>query len=64
MGRPCKGLELSHRELRDLDELSTEARSLGVCDVVLRIRGLIMVSRHHTYREVAATIWLTVAKRC
>jgi hypothetical protein len=42
MGRPCKGLELSHRELRDLDELSTEARSFGAYDVVLRIRGLII----------------------
>lgn len=54
MGRPCKDLQLSRSCLRDLEQLSAEAKSLGACDVVLRIRGLIMVSRQHTYREVAA----------
>ena len=58
MGRPCKDLQLSRSCLRDREELSAEAKSLGACEVVLRIRGLIRVSRQHTYREVAA--WLGV----
>jgi transposase len=59
MGRPCKELQLSRSCLRNLEELSAEAKSLGACDVMLRIRGLIMVSRRHTYREVAACLGVT-----
>jgi transposase len=59
MGRPCKELQLSRSCLRDLEELSAEAKSLGACDVVLRIRGLIMVARRHPYREVAACLGVT-----
>ena len=59
MGRPGKELHLTQSCLRDLEELSAEAKSLGACDVVLRIRGLIMVSRQHTYREVAACLGVT-----
>jgi transposase len=59
MGRPCKGLQLSPSHLRDLEELSAQAKSLGCCDIVVRIRGLVMVSRHHSYREVAACLGVT-----
>src|SRR5687767_233358 len=59
MGRPGKELHLSPSRLRDLEELSAQAKSLGCCDVVLRIRGLVMVSRRHTYREVAACLGVT-----
>lgn len=59
MGRPCKELQLSPSHLRDLEELSAQARTLGMCDVVLRIRGLIMVARRHSYREVAACLGVT-----
>ena len=47
MGRPCKELHLSPSHLRNLEGLSTQAKSLGCCDVVLRIRGLVMVSRQY-----------------
>lgn len=60
MGRPCKGLQLSQRCLHDLEELSARAKSLGAYDVVWRIRGLIMVSRQHPYREVAACLGVTI----
>lgn len=33
MGRPCKELRLSPSHLRSLEELSTQAKSLGCCDV-------------------------------
>jgi transposase len=46
--------------LQDLEELSREARSLGAADVVLRIRGLIMVARQHPYREVASCLGVTI----
>jgi len=59
MGRPCKELRLSPSHLRSLEELSTQAKSLGCCDVVLRIRCLVTVSRQHTYREVAACLGVT-----
>ena len=59
MGRPCKELQLSPSYLLDLEELSAEAKRLGEYDVVLRIRGLIMVARQHTYREVAACLGVT-----
>ena len=59
MGRPCKGLHLSQRCLRDLEALAAEGKRLGACDVVLRIRGLSMVARQHTYREVAACLGVT-----
>lgn len=59
MGRPAKELQLSPSHLRDLEELSAQAKSLGCCDVVLRIRGLVMVARRHTYREVAACLGVT-----
>jgi transposase len=60
MGRSCKGLQLSPSSLRDLEELSKQARSLGAADVALRIRGLIMVSRRHPYREVASCLGVTI----
>jgi len=59
MGRPCKELQLSPSSLRNLEGLSAEAKSLGACDVMLRIRGLVMVARQHTYREVAACLGVT-----
>ena len=59
MGRPCKDLQLSPSHLRDLEELSVQAKTLGSCDVVLRIRGLVMVARRHSYREVAACLGVT-----
>lgn len=59
MGHPCKGLQLSPSHLRDLEELSAQAKSLGSCEVVMRIRGLVMVSRQHSYREVAACLGVT-----
>jgi transposase len=59
MGRPCKELHLSHRCLGDLEELSAEAKRRGAWDVVLRIRGLIMVARQYTYREVAVCLGVT-----
>jgi transposase len=59
MGRPCKAPYLTPSCLRDLEALSAEAKSLGACDVVLRIRGLIMVARQYTYREVAACLGVT-----
>ena len=59
MGRPCKYLQLSPSHLRDLEELSVQAKTLGSCDVVLRIRGLVMVARRHSYREVAACLGVT-----
>src|SRR5215470_18288382 len=59
MGRPRKELRLSPIQLRNLEELSTQAKILGCCDVVLRIRGLMMVSRQYTYREVAACLGVT-----
>jgi transposase len=59
MGRPSKELQLNPDHLRDLEELSAQAKSLGCCDVVLRIRGLVMVARQHTYREVAACLGVT-----
>jgi transposase len=60
MGRYCKGLQLSPSCLRDLEELSQEAKSLGAADAVLRIRGLIMVSRQHPYREIASCLGVTI----
>jgi transposase len=59
MGRPCKDLQLSPSHLRDLEELSAQAKTLGSCEVVLRIRGLVMVARRHSYREVAACLGVT-----
>src|SRR5881409_1409172 len=59
MGRPCKELQLSPSCLRDLEELSAEAKRLRAWDVVLRIRGLIMVARQYTYREVALCLGVT-----
>ena len=59
MGRPCKALQLSPSHLRDLEELSAQAKTLGACDVVLRIRGLVMVARRYSYREVAACLGVT-----
>ena len=59
MGRPSKELQLSPSHLRDLEELAAEAKRLGACQIVLRIRGLIMVARQHTYREVAACLGVT-----
>jgi transposase len=59
MGRHCRGLQLYPGSLRDLEELAVEAKVAGACDVVLRIRGLIMVSRNHTYRETAACLGVT-----
>ena len=59
MGRPCKALQLSPSHLRDLQELSAQAKTLGACDVVLRIRGLVMVARQYSYREVAACLGVT-----
>jgi len=56
MGRPCKKLHLSPSHLRNLEGLSTPAKSLGCWDVVLRIRGLVMVSRPYPDREVAACL--------
>lgn len=60
MGRSRKGFNLSPSSLNDLEELSIQAKSLGAADVVLRIRGLIMVSRHHSYREVSACLGVTI----
>jgi transposase len=59
MGRYCRGLQLSPSSLCDLEELAAEAKSLGASDILLRIRGLIMVSRDHSYREVAACLGVT-----
>jgi transposase len=59
LGRPCKDRQLSRSCLRDLEPLLTEARSLGAGDGVLRMRGLIRVSRPPTYREVAAGLGIT-----
>ena len=59
MGRSCKGLQLTQSCLNDLKELSAEAKSSGDCDVVLRIRGLVMTSRGHSYREVAVCLGVT-----
>src|SRR5262249_38337691 len=56
MGRYCRGLQLSPSSLRDLEELTAEAKKAGAYDIMLRIRGLIMVSRNHSYREVAACL--------
>src|SRR5437867_4549793 len=59
MGCLCKELQLSPSCLRDLEELSAEAKRLRAWDVVLRIRGLIMVARQYTYREVAVCLGVT-----
>jgi transposase len=59
MGHPCKELQLSASHLRDLEGLSAQAKTLGVCDVILRIRGLVMVGRRYSYREVAACLGVT-----
>ncbi len=48
MGRLCKELQLRPSCLRDLEELSAEAKSFGAWEVVLRIRGLSMVARQYT----------------
>src|SRR5215510_10503870 len=56
MGRPCKKLHLSPSHLRNLEGLSTPAKSLGCWDVVLRIRGLVRVPRPYPDREVAACL--------
>lgn len=60
MGRSRKELQLSPSSLYNLEELSQEAKSSGAADVLLRIRGLIMVARQHTYREVAACLGVTI----
>jgi transposase len=60
MGRLCRGLQLSRSSLNELEDLSKEAKSLGAADVVLRIRGLIMVSRQHPYREIAQCLGVTI----
>jgi transposase len=59
MGRHCRGLQLSQSALRNLEKLAAEAKDSRVCDVILRIRGLVMVSRYHSYREVAACLGVT-----
>ncbi len=59
MGRPCKELQLSKSSLRELEALTQDARSRSASDVLLRIRGLVMVSREHRYREVAACLGVT-----
>lgn len=59
MGRPCKGLQLSNSSLYELEKLAQDARSSRASEVLLRIRGLIMVSRQHSYREVAACLGVT-----
>jgi transposase len=59
VGRHCKNLLLSATALSELEELAAEARSIGASDVLLRIRGLVMVSRQHSYREVAACLGVT-----
>lgn len=60
MGRSRKGFQLSPSSLKDLEELSKQAKSDGAADVILRVRGLIMVSRQHSYREVAACLGVTI----
>lgn len=60
MGRYCKGLHLSRSSLNELEALSQEAKSVGAAEVVLRIRGLIMVSRSHPYREIAPCLGVTI----
>jgi transposase len=60
MGRGCKGLHISHKALRDLEELSQEAKRECQPDMLLRICGVIMVSRHHSYREVAGCLGVTI----
>lgn len=59
MGRPCKGLQSSKSSLYELEKLAQDARSMRASEVVLRIRGLIMVSRQHGYREVATCLGVT-----
>ena len=59
MGRPCKGLQLSNSSLYELEKLAQDARSSRASEVLLCIRGLIMVSRQHSYREVAACLGVT-----
>jgi hypothetical protein len=46
MGRPCKELHLSPSHLRSLVELSTQAKSLGCCDVVLRTLLRVGIGRY------------------
>lgn len=59
MGRLCKGLQLSPSQLRNLEELSTQAKNLGCYDIALRIHDLVTVSRQYTYKEVAACLGVT-----
>lgn len=60
MGRKCKGLQLSQSSLNELEELAGEAKSFGAADVLLRIRGIVMVARAHSYREIARCLGVTI----
>ncbi len=60
MGRKCKGLQLDPGSLKELEELSREAKSINAADVLLRIRGIVMVAREHPYREVALCLGVTI----
>lgn len=60
MGRKCKGLPLSQSSLNELEALAAEAKSLGAADVLLRIRGIVMVARAHSYREIGRCLGVTI----
>lgn len=60
MGRKCKGLQLSASSLKELETLAAEAKRSGATDVVLRVRGLVMVARGYAYREIAACLGVTL----
>lgn len=60
MGRKCKGLQLSQSSLSELEELASKAKSLGAADVLLRIRGIVMVARAHSYREIGLCLGVTI----
>lgn len=60
MGRKCKSLELSQSSLKELEELAREAKSIGAADLLLRIRGIVMVARAHSYRETGRCLGVTL----
>jgi transposase len=59
MPRRRKGLRVSHKCLRELQEHSKMAKKSSNLEMFVRIRGIILVSEGHHYREVSEMLDVT-----
>lgn len=59
MGQRRKGLCLSRGCFKELQRHSTEAKQVGDTEEFVRIRGILLVSEGHSYREVGIVLEVT-----